>query len=225
MDGSTSRFVWLRRFQVENNSAAANRLLYRLEFLQEQDLPKTVLNDIPPHRITRLRRQGERHFTDGLLDISGDRLLAMLAVCVAERGAAIADTVVETHDRIAGRILREARRLAELRVEEAHADIQDTLGPFRGLADALMEAKSDGSSLEGAVEASCGWGRLEKLAVMAGKLTYTVKADPLDHVAQGRHRFRQYAPRMLQVQDIDRFADVAFPNTAGTTSLRHAASR
>ena len=201
-DGHTSRFIWLRQFQVGNNSADANRLLDRLELLQELDLPAAVLDGVPPHRITRLRRQGERYFTDGLLDISGDRRLAILAVCVVEWGAAIADTVVETHDRIVGRISREAKRLADLRVEEAHADIQDTLGSFRGLADALMEARSDGSSLEDAVEVSCGWGRLERLAVMAGQLTDTVKADPLDHVAKGRHRFRLYAPRMLKALDI-----------------------
>ena len=130
MDGRTSWFVWLRQFQVGNNSAVANRLLDRLEFLQELNLPTAVLNGIPPHRITHLRRQGERYFTEGLLDISGDRRLAILAVCVTEWGAAIADTVVEAHDRIAGRILREAKRLADLRVEEAHADIQDTLGSF-----------------------------------------------------------------------------------------------
>lgn len=201
-DGHTSRFIWLRQFKVGNNSADANRLLDRLEFLQELDLPATVLDGVPPHRITRLRRQGERYFTDGLLDISSDRRLAVLAVCAVEWRAAIADNVVETHDRIVGRIFREAKRRADLLAEEAHADIRDTLGSFRGLADALMEAKSDGSSLEDAVEASCGWGRLERLAVMAGQLTDTVRADPLEHVAKGRHRFRLYSQRMLKALDI-----------------------
>lgn len=156
-DGHVSRFIWLRQFEVGNNSADINRLLDRLEFLQAIDLPAAVLDGIPPHRITRLRRQGERYFTDGLLDISGDRRLAILAACVVEWGAAIADTVAETHDRIVGTIFREAKKLADLRVEEARTDIQDTLGSLRNLADALMEAKSNESSLEDAVEASRGW--------------------------------------------------------------------
>ncbi len=59
-DGHVSRFIWLRQFEVGNNSADINRLLDRLEFPQETDLPVTVLDGIPPHRITRLRRQGER---------------------------------------------------------------------------------------------------------------------------------------------------------------------
>ncbi len=32
--GNISRFIWLRNFEVGNNSAAANRLLDRLEFLR-----------------------------------------------------------------------------------------------------------------------------------------------------------------------------------------------
>ena len=38
-DGRTSRFIWLRQFEVGNNSADANRLLERLEFLQDGFLP------------------------------------------------------------------------------------------------------------------------------------------------------------------------------------------
>ena len=84
VDGGVSRFVWLRRFEVGRNSADINGLLDRLEFLQGFDLPSDLLETVPPHRIARLRRQGERYFTDGLRDISGDRRLAILAVCAVE---------------------------------------------------------------------------------------------------------------------------------------------
>jgi len=84
VDGQISRFVWLRRFEVGNNSADANRLLDRLEFLRGLDLPSDLLTGIPPHRISRLRRQGERYFTDGLKDISSARRLAILAVCAVD---------------------------------------------------------------------------------------------------------------------------------------------
>ena len=94
----------------------------------------------------RTERPGLNRALEQLRD--GDTLvvwrLDRLAVCVVEWRAAIADTVVETHDRIVGRISCEAKRLA----------------------------------------------------VMAGQLTDTVRADPLEHVAKGRHPFRLYAPRM-----------------------------
>ena len=69
VDGGVSRFVWLRRFEVGQNSADINSLLDRLEFLQGFDLPPDLLETVPPHRVARLRRQGERYFTDGLRDI------------------------------------------------------------------------------------------------------------------------------------------------------------
>ncbi|MCQ3008841.1 hypothetical protein NLO93_28470, partial [Pseudomonas savastanoi] len=34
LDANISRFIWLRQFEVGNNSAAANRLLDKLEFLR-----------------------------------------------------------------------------------------------------------------------------------------------------------------------------------------------
>ncbi|MFZ8611585.1 hypothetical protein ACO1ZD_28100, partial [Klebsiella pneumoniae] len=45
----------------------------------------SALASIPAHRIARLRRQGERYFTDGLRDITSDRRWAILAVCVGVR--------------------------------------------------------------------------------------------------------------------------------------------
>jgi len=57
-----------------------NRLLDRLEFLRGLALDQSILADVPPHRVTRLRRQGERYFAGDLRDISGDRRLEPLRV-------------------------------------------------------------------------------------------------------------------------------------------------
>ncbi|MCE6966889.1 hypothetical protein, partial [Cereibacter sphaeroides] len=67
------------------------------------------LKEVPPHRIARLRRLGERYFTDDLRDVSGDRRLAILATCAVEWQAGLADAIVETHDRIVGRTWRDAK--------------------------------------------------------------------------------------------------------------------
>ena len=82
VDERVSRFVWLRQFEVGQNSAGASRLLDRLDFLQAIEVPAEILDDVPPHRIARLRRQGERYFADGLRDISSDRRLAILSLII-----------------------------------------------------------------------------------------------------------------------------------------------
>ena len=200
--GSVTRFVWLRQFEIGQNSADMNRLLDRLEFLQGLGLAETVLADVPPHRIARLRRQGERYFAGDLRDISGDRRLAILAVCALEWRSSIADAVVETHDRIVGKTWREAKSRCDARMDDAKSALKDTLHAFATLGSALLEAHEDRASLEEAIGNAGGWISLKELVATAAQLTDTFAADLLAHVVHGYHRFRRYAPRMLRALDI-----------------------
>ena len=59
-EGQTTTFVWLRQFEPGKNSADINRLLDRLEFLKAIALAPEIMDDIPAHRVTRLRRQGNQ---------------------------------------------------------------------------------------------------------------------------------------------------------------------
>lgn len=208
--GSVTRFVWLRQFEVSQNSADMNRLLDRLEFLQALTLDRGILADVPPHRVTRLRRQGERYFAGDLRDISGDRRLAILAICAVEWRSALADAVVETHDRIVGKTWREAKSRCEARADEAKAALKNTLQAFSTLGSILLAAHEDQASFDEAVRNSGGWSSLKGLVATAAQLTDTLAADPLAHVFHGYHRFRRYAPRMLRLLDI-RAAFVAKP--------------
>ena len=119
LETRVTRFVWLRQFEPGNNAAVAGRLLDRLEFLQRLGLSERIIEDLPSHRVTRLRRQGERHFADGLREMLDSRRLAILAVCAVEWQAGVADTLIETHDRIVGRIWREAAKLCDARIDDA----------------------------------------------------------------------------------------------------------
>ena len=85
--------------------------------------------------------------------------LAILAVCVVEWAAAVADTVVETHDRIVGAIWRDAKKICDTRVAEAQVEIEATLAGFETLGSTLLMAKGDEAALAGAVDAVLwlGW--------------------------------------------------------------------
>ena len=58
---------------------------YRLEHLRRLDFQEGLFHDVAAHRITRLRRQGERYFADGLREFPDNRRLAILAVCAIGR--------------------------------------------------------------------------------------------------------------------------------------------
>ena len=198
-----TRFVWLRQFEPGNNSADANRLLDRLEHLRRLAVPEGLFHDVPAHRITRLRRQGERYFADGLRELPDSRRLAILAVCAVEWELFLADAVVETHDRIVGRTYREAARTCEGQLGDETAAVREALRAFAELGTALIGARDTGEALNAVIADRPGWEGLGDLVARAAALANTVASDPLNHVLGGYSRFRRYTPRMLRTLDIE----------------------
>src|SRR3546814_9426230 len=97
--------------------------------------------------LTRLRRQGERYYADGMRDLPEDRRLAILAVCTLEWRSSLADVIVETHDRIVGRLYRASERLCNTRIADEKAAVRDTLKSFAEIGGALLGAQDDGTAL------------------------------------------------------------------------------
>ena len=149
------------------------------------------------------------------MKVSGKQGAVHLAVCVLEWRSALADAIVETHDRIVGKTWREAKSRCDAHAEDAKAALKDTLQSFATLGSALLEAHEDRASLEEAVGNAGGWLSLKGLIATAAQLTDTLAADPLAHVSHGYHRFRRYAPRMLRAVDIQA-APVAEPLLAAS---------
>ena len=223
VDGNVTRFVWLRQFEPGTNSADANRLLHRLEYLQRLDFAEGLFHDVPAHRITRLRRQGERYFADGLREFLENRRLAILAVCAVEWVMFLADAVVETHDRIVGRTYRTAVCTCEAQLGHETAAVREALRSFAALGNALIGARDAGAALDAVVADSPGWEGLGDLVAMAAAFAAAVASDPLNHVLAGYSRFRRYTPRMLRTLDIEA-SPVAKPLLEAVDVLRNAAT-
>src|SRR3546814_2348037 len=115
----------------------------RLEYLQRFDLPADLLDGVPAHRVTRLRRQGERYYADGMRDLPEDRRLAILAVCTLEWRSSLADVIVETHDRIVGRLYRASERLCNTRIRsEEHTSELPSLMSISSALFCLKQKKN-----------------------------------------------------------------------------------
>lgn len=198
IDRRLSRFIWLRQFEAGGNSSDMNKLLDKLAFLKSLNVAPDLLADIPPHHITRLRRQGERSIAHGLKDVPASRRLAILVVCAIEWQSGIADTVIETHDRIVGRTWREAQRACDETLEASQQSIDQTLKGLGVIGQSLLSARECQRSLESAIL----WPELETLVKAVTNLTAITGANPIQFVAQGYHRFRRYVPRMLSLFEI-----------------------
>lgn len=222
MADGTSRFVWLRRHEPGGNSADANRLLDRLEWIERLAVSEGVIAGVPPHRVARLRRQGERYYADGLRELPEARRLAILAVCAVEWRAAIADAVVETHERVIGRLYRDAERLCAASAADHRGAVAETLHIFARVGGAMVQANAAGGDASAVIADTIGWAGLRRLAATAAALTGAIEADPLDHLASGHtgHALlRRYAPRMLDALPL-RGGTAAAPLLAAVEVLR-----
>jgi TnpA family transposase len=194
VDGRLTIHGWLKRFEAGHNSADVNRLLERLEYLKELDIPESVLEGIPSHRIIWLRQQGEAYYADGLRDINEARRFAILAVCVLEWKAMIKDAVLETHDRIVGKLYNSCKRIRDDQLIDQKELTNETLTSFVALGKKLLKAHTDNTTI---VEVIQDTEALENLMITATALTKKLESDPLEHVLLGYGKFRRYTQRML----------------------------
>ena len=197
VNDSVSRFVWLRRFEPGGNSADMNRLLDKLDLIRGIDLPRDLLDGIPRARIERLRQQGERLFGDALRKLQPERRFAILGASVAVWHARLADAIIETNDRILGRIWNEAKRQRDTMISENRRSASETLRGLAAIGADLIRARGSGENVADAIESGIGWQTLESLVGDAWRLTKNLDADPLDHIALGHARLRRYARRFL----------------------------
>ena len=195
VDGRLTVHGWLKRFEAGHNSADANRLLEKLEYLQDLDIPEIVLEGIPSHRIVWLRQQGEAYYADGLRDINETRRFAILAVCAIEWKAMINDAVMETHDRIVGKLYSTCKRIRDDQLIDQKKLANETLTSFVTLGKKLLKAHTDNAAVADVIQDTEA---LEKLMITATALTKKLDSDPLEYVLLGYGKFRRYTQRMLE---------------------------
>jgi TnpA family transposase len=195
VDGRLTVHGWLKRFEAGHNSADVNRLLDRLEYLQELDIPDTVLEGIPLHRVIWLRQQGEAYYADGLRDINETRRLAILAACAVEWKAMLTDAVLETHDRIVGKLYSACKRMRDDQLADQKQLANETLTSFVKLSRRLLKAHADNAAVSDVIQDTEA---LETLMVTATALTKKLESDPLEFVLSGYGRLRRYTQRMLE---------------------------
>ncbi len=123
------------------------------------------------------------------------------------------------HDRIVGKLWRSARRICDAKIAAEKDAVHDTLKSFAEFGGALLDARDGGEPLDAMIEKNPGWNKLKSLVAAAVGLTGTLADDPLSHVVGGWHRFRRYAPRMLNALTIHA-APASAPLLAAVEILR-----
>ena len=149
--------------------------------------------------------------------------MAILAVCAVEWRASLADAIVETHERITGRLYRDAERLCVASAADHRGSVAETLHIFARVSGAMVHAHAAGGDASAVIADTIGWAGLRRLAATAAALTGAIEADPLDHLASGHagHALlRRYAPCMLDALPLQG-GTAAAPLLAAIEALGH----
>lgn len=173
-----------------------NRLLDKLEYLKNLNITESVLENIPSHRVIWLRQQGEAYYADGLRDINENRRLAILSVCVIEWKSMIIDAILETHDRIVGKIYNTCKRMQDDQLIDQKKLAHETLTSFAKLSNKLLKAHEDNILVTDVIKDT---EVLKNLMITALTLTKKLDNDPLEYVLSGYGKFRRYTQRMLKI--------------------------
>lgn len=86
----------------------------------------------------------------------------------------LADAAIETHDRILGRLYRQAERRRDEMLQGERSDTATILRGFVAAGGALVAARLMGNDLEAAGETSTTWTAFERLVRDAARLTERV---------------------------------------------------
>ena len=195
VDGRLTTHGWLKRFEVGHNSADVNRLLEKLEYLQELDIPESLLDGIPAHRVIWLQQQGEAYYADGLRDIKEERQMAILTTCAIQWKSMIVDAVLETHDRIVGKIYSDCKRMCDDQLTDQKKLANEIFTSFVRLGKKLLKAHANNMAVTDVIQDTDA---LETLMMTAKALTKKLESEPLEFVLLGYGKFRRYTQRMLE---------------------------
>ncbi len=174
-----------------------NRILDRLSEIRSLDLAPDIIDGVPPHRITRLRKEGERLYTGTLRELSAERRLSILVACISQWRSLFADAAIETHERITGKLFSQAKRQQEEMVHEQKISVTRSLQCFAEVGSTLIRARQCGDNPYDALEAMMSWSEFEGAVYNARSLTGKLQTSPIEFLSAGYGLLRRYAPKFL----------------------------
>ena len=176
-DTATSVLAWARQPPGAPGHRALARLIDQLACLREVGLQAGMADGVHPERLRKLAREGARFTAQHLRSLSPLRRRATLVATVLDMTTRLADDGVALFDRAVGRMFRRAEaREEDALLRDARA-VNDKVRLFARLGTALIAAKADGTTLDGAVADAVGWERLAASVAEAKRLARPDKAD------------------------------------------------
>jgi TnpA family transposase len=193
----TSVLAWARQPPTAPGHRALARIVEQLTCVRAVGLKPAIAEGVHPERLRKLAREGARFTAQHLRNLSPLRRRATLVATVLDTVTRLTDDGVALFDRAVGRMFRRAEAREEEAVLRDARAVNDKVRLFAKLGAALLEAKGDGTDLDGAVAGSVGWERLASSIAEANELVRPDKADLLALAARAWPVLHRLGPLFL----------------------------
>lgn len=198
MNRKVNALVWLRQPPGMPNPKHMVEHIHRLKEIEKVMLPAGLEYKVHQNRFLKLAREGNQMTVQHLRDLEPARRYATLIAILLETKATIIDEIVDLHDRMIGGIFNKAKHSHAQQFQESGKAINEKVGLYWKIGNALMEAKQAGSDPFIAIESILPWEDFAKSINEAKKLSQSEDFDYLPKIIENYNTVRRYSPGFLK---------------------------
>lgn len=201
--GKLTWLGWLRNAPQSPAPGNVGKLLDRLQHVRNLGIDRSRASALPAAAFERLADEAARLAVQHLAGLNPQRRHAVLAAAAIALEAALTDAVLVMFGKLMAQYGRAAERRSDERAAASMREVQADLRVFALSGRAMLEAKSRGGDLDGAVAAGVGWSRFEVAVARAEALSAPEVLDPTADLVARHASVRQFGPALLSALPFD----------------------
>lgn len=196
--GDLSVAAWLRQSAAGSGPRHFMELVDRLKRVRDLNLPPGLGAGLHQNQLLKLARIAAQTTAQHLRRFDGNQRWALLAALMLDTGATLVDQCLFLHDQIMGRLFSMAKRKHEEKWARSAEAVQEKVGLYARIGQALLEAKHQGGDPFAAIEAVVPWEEFEASVTEAQAMARPANHDAYARLPDWYPQIRRYAPAFLE---------------------------
>lgn len=189
--------AWLRELPGQSSPDAFLKVIERLEYIRELNLP-TNIHEVHPNRLLQLSRIGALYEPHSFRRFKENKKYAILVAYLMTLSQNLIDQAIEIHDRQM-MILQSKGRKTQEEIQKQNAKaVNEKVVHFADIGAALIQARDKGLDPFSTIEKVMPWDQVVASVEEAKNLACPIDYDYLDLLESRFSYLRKYTPTLLK---------------------------
>lgn len=197
VESKRTPLAWLRELPGQSSPDAFLKVIKRLEYIRELQLPKRI-QEVHANRLLQLARVGARYEPHSFRRFKENKKHAILVAYLVTLSQDLIDQAIEIHDRQMMILQSKGRKTQEEMQRENGKAVNEKVIHFADIGDALIQARDGGLDPFSAIEKIMPWDKIITSVEEAKKLARPMDYDYLDLLGNRFTYLRKYTPTLLK---------------------------